>query len=147
MFSTLPWAVRQRRLLWLALAGPALLLLACWNPVAYPGPVLCVSRLLCALPCPLCGATRGVALSLRGEFLLATEQHPLAVPITLLAIALLVGWSLEYLTGRRLVPNCPTWVGLLTGIALLPCWIYLLLYRREDNFAESILGLLIRSWW
>lgn len=135
---------RAARLPWIVLAGLAVLGVWLWNPVARPGPVLCLSRLAFALPCPLCGATRGVALCLRGQPVEGSLYNPLAAPALVLAVLLVARWSYEYVHGREvaLVWHRPwqTIVLVLVHAIVLAAWAYLLLYRREDDFASSWLG-------
>src|SRR5262249_33575067 len=92
---------RAARLPLIVLAGLAFLGLCLWDPVAAPGPVLCLSRLAFAVPCPLCGGTRGVALCLRGRPLEASACNPLSAPAALLGAGLIALWSYEYLAGRE----------------------------------------------
>src|SRR5262249_8309346 len=131
---------RAARLPCIVVAGLALLLVALWNPVSYPGPVMCVARLAFGIPCPLCGGTRGAALCLRGQPLEATAYNPLSIPALVLVVALLVRWSGEYLSGKRLVFEGPAWVGraihFLVIAIVVGTWIYLLCYRIEDDFAS-----------
>lgn len=136
---------RAERLVWLVLAGGALLLLALWSPVDRPGPVLCTLRLAVGLPCPFCGVTRGVALCLLGRPDEASSFNPLTVPFFLAGLALMAVWAYEWLTGRQVRVR---WRRPLAGLTLLGLilaanWAYLLLYRREDRFAGSWLGWLI----
>lgn len=142
---------RAERLPRLCLVGLALLLLAVWNPVTTPGPVLCWMRLALALPCPFCGGTRGVALCLRGRPAEALACNPLAVPALLAAAGLVAWWSCELLLGRQvLFVWRPGWRGACltaTALAILATWGYLLAYRREDVFAASWLGQACRLFW
>lgn len=131
----------------LQLLGCALLgfgVAAVWDPLAHPGPKSCLLRLLVGLPCPVCGMTRGVCLCVRGRFLEATWYNPLAVPFVLAALVLCAKWTYEFTTKRsvEIVLRPPwrtgVWVGLFA--ALLAAWAYLLVYRREDEFAATWLG-------
>ncbi|MFO0930702.1 MAG: DUF2752 domain-containing protein [Gemmataceae bacterium] len=127
------------------------LLLAVWNPTTTPGPVTCLSRLLAGASCPLCGATRGVALCLRGDVAGGSAFNPLAVPAVLAGVALMALWSREYVTGRqvRLVwgPIGRALFLAVTGAVFLATWAYVLRYRWEDDFASSWLGRLLSPFW
>jgi hypothetical protein len=140
---------RAARLPWIVLVGLAYLLLAIWNPVTTPGPVLCASRLAVAVPCPMCGATRGVALCLRGRPVEASYLNPLSAPAALLGLGLLALWSFEYVSGREVefLWRRPWRVVflVLAHVAVLAAWAYVLVYRREDEFAASWLGRLLTS--
>jgi hypothetical protein len=140
-------ADRSRRLVQLVLAGLALLLLSLWNPLSRPGPVVCLSRRAFAVPCPFCGVTRGVSLCLRGRPVEATSRNPLTVPVFVVGLGLMAVWAWEYLANARFVLalSRPWRWGLssLAGLALLANWTYVLLYRREDEFAASWLGRLL----
>jgi hypothetical protein len=145
-----PFADPGRRAWRLAGASAVLLLfagLALWNPAERPGPVLCPLRLAVALPCPLCGVTRGVALCLRGRALEAAGLNPLAPLVFLGLLVLGCKWAAEYLVDRRLVlvwgSGWRRGLLLLLHAALLLAWAFVLLYRREDDFAHSGLGRLL----
>lgn len=135
---------RAARLTWVVLLSLVYLLLAVWNPLRYPGPVLCLSRLAFAVPCPLCGATRGVALCLRGQVVQGTRLNPLSFPAAVLGLAFLGLWSFEYLSNRQVefIWRRPWRMVFLVVVhaAVLVVWVYLLLYRREDLFSASWLG-------
>lgn len=138
---------RAARLPYIALVGVALLVLRLWNPVTTPGPVMCASRLAFAMPCPLCGATRGVALCLRGEVGQGSTFNPLALPVVLLGVGFMGLWSYEYVSGREvefLIRRPWRMVGLVAAHgAVLAAWVYLLCFRWEDDFAQSWLGWLL----
>lgn len=123
--------------------------LAVWNPVTQPGPRVCLLRHAVGLPCPLCGMTRGVALCLRGRFHEASLINPLAGPVLLLALVLVVKWILEFTSGRRFAVALPRWVSRAlfraAVLLLLINWIYLLIYRREDPFFTTWLGQLWKA--
>jgi hypothetical protein len=143
---------RAGRLQLVGLGLLAFAVLAVWNPVTRPGPKFCMMRWGIGLPCPLCGMTRGVALCLRGQFTEATRYNPLAIPCVLLGLALLAKWSYEYARGVRLEVVWHSRAARLLFLALptlvlLANWAYLLRYRREDNFADSVLGWLLRAFW
>jgi hypothetical protein len=144
-------AERAARLPLLLIPGLGLLLLCLWDPLAHPGPVLCVSRRALAVPCPLCGATRGVALCLRGRPVEASAYNPLSAPALVLAVVLLALWSAEYATGYRLEVRVPPRVrslGMLAVyLALAASWIYVLAYHREDDFANSWVGQVVGLFW
>jgi uncharacterized protein DUF2752 len=137
------------QLLGAALAG--LGVLAVWDPVAHPGPKCCLLRLAVGLPCPVCGMTRGVAMCERGRFLEATLYNPLAVPVFVLALALCVKWAYEFMTMKSVEVTLrpawrrAAWVGVC--VAVLANWAYLLAFRREDAFAATWLGQLLRAFW
>jgi hypothetical protein len=137
-------AERWRRLAWAGGLLLALTAIALWNPVERPGPILCPSRLAVGVPCPLCGATRGVALCLCGQTVAAAGYNPLAPPITLGLLVLFLKWAGEFLIDRRLIL---VWDSTgkrlrlaLTALVLLLAWVWVLLYRWEDSFADSWLG-------
>lgn len=142
-----PFADRSERRFRLQAAGFIALgvgILSVWNPLARPGPKMCVMRHAFGLPCPLCGMTRGVALCLRGQPLDATHFNPLAVPVLVVAVLLAVKWLLEFATGRRIDVVLPSWLWrtlLAAGwIVFLSNWTYMLIYRREDPFDATWLG-------
>jgi Protein of unknown function (DUF2752) len=140
---------RAERLVWLVLAGLALLLLALWSPADRPGPVLCALRLAAGVPCPFCGVTRGVGLCLRGRPVEATAFNPLTVPVLLAAAAAMATWTYEWLTGRQVRlrwPRRAAWLLLPLALVLLATWAYELGWRREDDFAASWLGRLLGLW-
>jgi len=138
---------RLGRLQWLGCALAGFAVLAVWNPVAHPGPKCCLMRYAFGLPCPLCGMTRGVALCERGRFLEATAYNPLSVPALLLALGLCVKWSYEFSMNRSVeVVLRPAWrraAWAAVYVALAAGWVYLLAFRREDDFAATWLGLLL----
>jgi hypothetical protein len=138
---------RALRLQGVGLVSLGLGVLAVWNPLTQPGPTVCLLRHAVGLPCPLCGMTRGVALSLRGHPLEASLYNPLTVPVLVAALFLAVKWSAEYVTRRQIdvvVPPRLYRVLLVGGqLVFLASWAYLLLFRREDPFAGSWLGRLL----
>ncbi|MFO0844150.1 MAG: DUF2752 domain-containing protein [Gemmataceae bacterium] len=138
---------RAARLVWVALLSLAYLGLAVWDPVTTPGPACCAMRHAVALPCPLCGCTRGVALCLRGRPVEATVGNPLSLPAALGGLVLVALWSFEYLKGAEVefVWRRPWRRVFLAGatLALIATWVYLLAFRREDDFAASWLGRLL----
>lgn len=129
-------------LLGCAAVGWAMALL--WNPITQPGPVCCLLRRSVGLPCPMCGMTRGVALCARGRFLEATWYNPLAVPLCLFALTLCLKWIFEIARKQSVtVVLRPAWnTGLWAVLysAVLASWVYLLIFRREDDFASTWLG-------
>jgi len=139
---------RVSRLQWLGFALAGFVLLAVWDPVVHPGPKCCLLRYAVGLPCPLCGMTRGVALCERGRFLEATAYNPLAVPAFLLALGLCAKWAYEFTMNRSVeVVLRPAWrrsAWAVVYAALLAGWAYLLAFRREDEFAATWLGQLLR---
>jgi hypothetical protein len=118
-----------------------------WNPLTHPGPKCCLLRMAVGLPCPLCGMTRGIALCVRGRFLEATWYNPLAVPVFIAALALCMKWTFEIATTRKIEVVLPSaWnTGLRAGLygVVLASWAYLLVFRREDDFAATWLGQLL----
>jgi hypothetical protein len=141
-------AERLGRLQRLSLVLLGLAVLVVWDPVARPGPKVCLLRHAVGLPCPLCGLTRGASSGLRGRFLEAASFNPLALPLLVFAVLLAVKWGVEYATGRRFeVPTSRRTrraALVVVSLALLAVWVYLLLYRREDDFAACWLGRLLR---
>jgi Protein of unknown function (DUF2752) len=115
-----------------------------WNPIAHPGPKCCLLRMSVGLPCPMCGMTRGVCLCVRGHFLEASWYNPLAVPFVMLVAALCVKWIFEIASNWHVALVLrPAWNKSLWGglyIAVLSSWVYLLMFRREDDFASTWLG-------
>jgi hypothetical protein len=141
-------AERLGRLQRLSLVLLGLAVLAVWDPVARPGPKVCLLRHAVGLPCPLCGLTRGASSGLRGRFLEAASFNPLALPLLVFAVLLAVQWGVEYATGRRLEVHASGRLKraalLVVYLAILAAWIYLLACRREDDFAACWLGRLLR---
>jgi hypothetical protein len=135
---------RAGRLQRLALLLAGIVLLVVWNPVESPGPKLCLLRHSVALPCPLCGLTRGLALCLRGHFLQATVLNPLVLLLGLLLPLLAIKWTVEYLDNCVLTvtwgPRTGRVLLVLLNLAVVLGWVYLLVWRREDDFASSWLG-------
>jgi hypothetical protein len=115
-----------------------------WNPIAHPGPMCCLLRRSVGLPCPMCGMTRGVALCVRGRFLEATWYNPLAAPLVVVAAALCAKWIFEVASKQNVtVVLRPSWNKPLCAVAytlVLASWVYLLMFRREDDFASTWLG-------
>jgi hypothetical protein len=142
---------RARRLVYLILAGVALLVLALWDPIAKPGPVICMSRRALGIPCPFCGVTRGVSLCLRGHPVEASAYNPLTVPVFVLGLGLMVIWTVEYVSGMRIHLRLSRrgWRLLLAlaVIVVVSAWSWMLCYRCEDDFAGSWLGLAVRLLW
>ena len=142
---------RVRRLPIIVIVGLAVLLVALWNPAENPGPVLCGARLGFGVPCPLCGGTRGAGLALRGRVGEAIAYNPLAIPALVFASWLILRASIEYVGGKQMVFDRPRWFRLCTPylitLVLVANWVYLLLYRGEDEFASSWMGRLIEMWW
>jgi hypothetical protein len=140
-------AERAGRLQLFSLGVLAYAVVTVWDPTTHPGPTCCMMRLLFGLPCPLCGMTRGVSQCMRGRFVEATAFHPLAVPTFLLGLGLCLKWAVEYAWGRRIEAALSrTWrTALWTAAvaALLASWAYLLVFRREDDFAATWLGQLL----
>jgi hypothetical protein len=135
---------RAFRLQGIGFIGLGIGILAVWNPLTQPGPTVCMLRRAVGLPCPLCGMTRGVALGLRGHPLEASLFNPLAMPVLLVAVALVVLWAIEWGSGRRFRVMMPSWLArtlILAGYVLLIAnWTYMLICRREDSFGATWLG-------
>ena len=140
---------RASRLVIIVVVGLAVLLVAVWNPVTTPGPTLCGARLAFGLPCPLCGGTRGAALALRGQIGESVAYNPLSIPALAFAIWLIGRAAFEYVSGKQVILDRPRWLRrstpYLITVAILGTWVYLLLYRVEDDFAGSWLGMLLGS--
>jgi hypothetical protein len=141
-------AERLGRLQRLSFVLLGLTVLAVWDPVARPGPKVCLLRHAFGLPCPMCGVTRGVSSGLRGRFLEAVSFNPLALPLLVVAVFLAGKWGAEDTAGRRLDVVLSRGVrraaAIVVSLAVLAAWVYLLLYRREDDFAACWLGRLLR---
>jgi hypothetical protein len=121
-----------------------IVLLIVWNPIESPGPKLCLLRHAVALPCPLCGLTRGVALCLRGHLFQAAVLNPLILLLVVLLPLLAVKWTVEYLGNCVLTVHWSERTGrvllILLNLAVVLGWVYLLVWRREDEFTSSWLG-------
>jgi hypothetical protein len=102
--------LRPIRLAGLALA-PAALALA-WLPVDPVPP--CPLRTLTGIPCPLCGATRGVIAAVHGHLGHALELNPASLLVLALAAILVLGWRVERV-------RIPVW-GIVAVFAVL--WSY-----------------------
>jgi hypothetical protein len=144
-------AHRASRLQRLGCALVGFAVLAVWDPVAHPGPHCCLLRWAVGLPCPLCGMTRGVAMCERGRLLEAAWYNPLALPVFVVALALCGLWAYEFAMKRSVeVVLRPTWrKGLWAAVcvAVLATWVYLLIFRREDDFGATLLGRLLQLIW
>ena len=142
---------RTSRLQLLGSALTGFAVLAVWNPVDHPGPKCCLLRWAVGLPCPLCGMTRGMALCERGRFLEATWYNPLAVPLFAVALVLCIKWTFELATSQSVeVMLRPVWRRIFWAVvylALLAGWVYLLVYRREDDFAGTWLAWMMHFIW
>jgi len=99
------------------------------------------------LPCPGCGMTRAVALCLRGDLVGATFYHPLAIPLVLVALLFVMKWVTEFTLACRIDLVLHGWLGryrvYVAGVIVVAAWVYLLTYRREDDFAQTWLGNLL----
>jgi hypothetical protein len=139
---------RASRLPVIVIAGLAILVVAVWNPVTTPGPTLCGARLAFGIPCPLCGGTRGAALALRGRVRESVAYNPLAIPALGFAFWVAGRAAFEYVSGKQVILDRPRWLRrispYLIACALLGTWAYLLLYRIEDDFGATWLGMLLR---
>lgn len=98
-------------------AGPVLAIAAFLALIPYP---TCIVRLTVGQPCPACGLTRAALSLLRLDFAAATHWHPLALPLTLAAVA----------TGvSALVLKEPAWKSFVrytlggSGVALILVWV------------------------
>lgn len=145
----LPITSEDRRNRWpfVAMGWFGLGLLVVWDPVANPGPSLCGMRWMVALPCPLCGMTRGVSRIIRADPSGATYHNPLSLPTFAVLMTLLLLWTSEVLIGRRLemrVPRVLIWTGwMVLAMVLVANWAYMIAYRCEDDFKWSWLGRLL----
>jgi hypothetical protein len=115
---------------WLALLAALLLIGAGLGALHLCGVSLCVFRRLTGLPCLTCGASRAVALALRGDVPGALAQQPLAMVAAALAGAGLTAYSILLVGLRRVarVKVAPREGRLLwaAGLALAALnWIYL----------------------
>jgi Protein of unknown function (DUF2752) len=139
---------RAVRLPVIVVAGLAVLVVAVWNPVTTPGPTLCWARLAFGIPCPLCGGTRGAALALRGRIGESVEYNPLSIPALAFAGWMIGRAAFEYASGKQVILDRPRWLRVSTPYlitaALLGTWVYLLMYRIEDDFGSSWLGMWLR---
>lgn len=140
---------RAARLRWLSLALAGLALLVIWQPEKHPGPNLCLLRHACGLPCPLCGLTRGASCALHGEVVAASAFSPLAIPVLVVVVLLSGRWAWEFAANRRLEIALPRrfkwWLVFAVQLSILGAWAYLLVCRREDDYAASWLGRLFGS--
>lgn len=68
--------------------------------MGHPIPSTCVFRIVSGRPCPACGLTRGVALSVRGHVSRAVSMHPLAPLFTAAMVVQLLFSSLSLLSSR-----------------------------------------------
>ena len=141
---------RVMRLPMIVIVGLAVLLVALWNPAENPGPVLCGARLGFGIPCALCGGTRGAGLALRGRVGESIAYNPLSIPALLFASWLILRASIEYVRGEGMIFDRPRWFRVITPylitFALVANWVYLLMYRVEDDFSTSWMGQLIAIW-
>ena len=138
---------RVSRIQWLSFGIMGALLLILWNPLEHGGPVICPSRIMFALPCPACGVTRGAALTFRGHPMDALYYNPLIWFVLFGGIWFNGKWTLEYLSNQKInvawVPPFNRWGKWVLCIIVAANWLYLLIYRREDDFYDSLLGRLI----
>jgi hypothetical protein len=107
------------------LAAAATLLQATEEGVSLAGIPLggaCLFRRLTGLPCPTCGMTRSVVLSLHG--------HLAAVAVAAIAAALLwLGWRQRTALASRRVRTLALAQGVSVGVVLALHWIHVLLVR------------------
>ena len=141
---------RAMRLPVIVLIGLGVLLVAVWNPVTTPGPVWCGARLGFGIPCPLCGGTRGAALALRGHIGESITYNPLSIPALVCAFWFIGCAGVEYISGKQIVFDRPRWLRVSTPylitLVLVATWVYLLMFRIEDDFDSSWLGRLLALW-
>lgn len=79
----------------------------------------CVARIASGHPCPGCGLTRAGLRLLAGDLAGAWQLHPLALPLTLLALALpIVALRVSEGAWRRFGQLAMT----VSGVALLVVW-------------------------
>ncbi len=87
-----------------ALAGAALLFFRLWPAPATPAFRACPFYWLTALPCPLCGLTRGLAAAAKGEWAQAMEFHALS-PGFLIILLIWLAVSIGRIGGIDLWPS------------------------------------------
>lgn len=80
----------------------------------------CAVRLATGLPCPACGLTRGGLRLLVGDLAGAWHLHPLALPLTLVAIATPVFAFVASDVGWRAFGRAAT---TFAGVALVAVWL------------------------
>ena len=102
--------LRPWRLAGLALVPAALVLSV--SPVNPVPP--CPLRTLTGIPCPFCGATRGVIAAVHGHLGQALTFNPASLLVLVLAVLLVVGWRIERV-------RIPVWL-ITVVVALL--WAY-----------------------
>ena len=138
---------RASRVQWFSFGLMGAALMFFWNPLVNGGPVICLARLLFAVPCPACGVTRGTSLTFRGHPVEALQYNPL-IWLVLLSGAWLMGkWTWEFLSNLKInlawAPPLDRWGKGLVFTVITVNWVYLLIYRREDDFTDSWMGKLI----
>jgi hypothetical protein len=93
-------------------------------------PKLCTFRILSGLPCPSCGATRGVLRLLEGDIPGGFLMNPL-VMITLLVLG--IGFALRLAFSLKVVWNFTPrerWIfGALVVVAVLANWAWVIRYH------------------
>jgi hypothetical protein len=95
-----PVAVDPSRPLRLAaLAAAGCVGLAAWNPGDH-GVVVCPTKALIGVDCPLCGGLRAVASFTRGHPLVAADHNVLVVALAPLAVAWWIAWWVAARRGR-----------------------------------------------
>jgi len=138
---------RVSRIQWLSFGVMGTALMVFWNPLEHGGPVICPARLFFAIPCPACGVTRGASLTLHGHPISALYYNPLIWFVLLGSVWFICKWTVEYLSNQKIVlawePPFKRWGKWFLFLVVLANWTYLLIYRREDDFASSWTGQLI----
>jgi hypothetical protein len=117
------------------LAAAATLLQATEEGVSLAGIPLggaCLFRRLTGLPCPTCGMTRSVVLSLHGHLAAALRVNPAGVfwvaAVAAIAAALLwLGWRQRTVVASRRVRTLALAQGVSVGVVLALHWIHVLL--------------------
>ena len=117
---------------WVGILAP-IFLVAAFMPVIGELPfTMCAFRQLTGYPCLFCGFTRAFVALAHGQWHAVALQCPAAIPLFVVAAALLVWHAAGLLTGRIIMlgpalrPGRWTWALLLMGggAVLLANWIY-----------------------
>lgn len=102
----LPLGSSQRtgRFLFFGALGLAVTLLVLW-PTKSPTVSFCAFQAVTGFPCGLCGGTRAVRATLRGDLASALYFNPAAVVIAAAVGGISLGLLLEAVIGRKLFPT------------------------------------------